>query len=144
MTTKPKTAGTKAKNNHGNAPQSRVPDALTGDTMTLAGVTFPIPTLDDLPRSLRRAVRQAQIKYAMPASGDRSGGRFDMYGLSFEVGEMAAKFLGVNLDLDDDTVPQDEADEQDALVTMLGLRILTPVTGHDEAGDNPNDAPPEE
>lgn len=112
--------------------KTQMRDVITGDSITVGGVTFPIPALDDLPRSVRRRVRQAQVKYMTPSQTDRSGNRFDVYGLGLEVGEMIAAHHGADIDLDDDTLSIKAADEQDAVVSTLGLRVLASQVKTDE------------
>lgn len=114
-----------------------VRDVIEGDTVTLMStvmkngkevrepVTFQVPKLEDLPRTIRRRIRQAQVKYAAPSQNDRSGGRFDLFTLAFEVGEMVAQYYGVSIDLDDESLPVEEADAQDAVITSLGIRVLS-------------------
>lgn len=132
-----------------SAEREAVTDAITGDSVTLIStatrngktirepVTFEIPAVADLPRTIRRKIRQVQVKYASPAKDDRSGGRFDMFGLAFEIGEMIARHHGVTLNLDDDSVPAAEADATDAVITALGMRVLSSQM-NDEDGDAKN------
>lgn len=108
-------------------------DAITGDAITIAGVTFTIPTQDDLPRAVRRAIRQTQVKYALPGAADRSRGRPDLYGMAFEIGEIVLQHYGVPVNLDDDSLSVEEADAQDALITILGLRVIKPADTEDDA-----------
>lgn len=116
-------------------------DAITGDDITIAGVTFTIPTQDDLPRSVRRTIRQTQVKYALPGGNDRSRGRPDLYGMAFEIGEIVLQHYGVPVNLDDDSLSVEEADAQDALITILGLRVLQPATDEsDGEADAPKDS----
>lgn len=114
---------------------------ITGDEATVGGKTFIIPQLDDLPRSVRRAIRQVQVKYAMPSEGDVSGGRYDVYGVSYEVGLIVARHHGAQIDPDDDSISAHAADQQDAVLTALGLRVISSSAqaGEGEAGDAPNE-----
>lgn len=115
-------------------------DAITGDDITIAGVTFTIPTQDDLPRAVRRAIRQTQVKYALPGGGDRSRGRPDLYGMAFEIGEIVLQHYGVPVNLDDDSLSVEDADSQDALITILGLRVIKPTnTDNDDEGGEGGD-----
>lgn len=132
--TAPKPPTTRGRS--GTARGSRaVKDAVQGDKVTIGGETFDIPMQDDLPRSVRRSIRQIQVKYQFPSGSDRSRGRPDVYGMAFEIGELVLQHLGSRVDLDADDLSPEEAREQDAVITIVGMRVMADRDGDSKEGE---------
>lgn len=131
-TPKPPTTGSKSKTTKGSR---AVRDAVIGNEVIVGGERFEIPTQDDLPRSVRRAIRQIQVKYQFPSGTDRSRGRPDVYGMAFEIGELVLQHLGSRVDFDADDLSPEEAREQDAVITIVGMRVMADRGANEDGGE---------
>jgi hypothetical protein len=98
--------------------------------------TFELTPYDDLPRRVRREIRNALFKAAPDA--DAATGKADVYTSAYEAGVIVLRAAGAIIDPNDDTLPADVADETDQRIMLAGLRVFGDMN---KAGGDGKNAP---
>lgn len=93
---------------------------MTSDSVTINGKKIKLKAFADLPRSVRRQIRNSLFKAAPNDGTDK----MDLYTAGFDAGLTVLKALGVNIDPNDESLPLDEAEALDQVVFQVGLRVM--------------------
>ena len=84
--------------------------------------TFELIAYADMPRQVRRQLRNALFKAA--PSPDSTSDKADMYLSSYEAGLIALRAAGATIDPNDEELPVEDADVLDQAIMIVGLRTL--------------------
>lgn len=115
---------------------------ISGDTVTVAGQTVKLIPYADLPRKVRRDLRNALYK-AAPDQGSVSD-KSDVYLAAFDAGIITLKACGVNIDPNDETLDAAEADALDQTIMIVGIRTLGSMPSSDGESKNAESNPSED
>lgn len=107
---------------------------MTEPTLTMSvlvdGVVKPVDvtvpeSLDELPRSVRRKIRAATNRAAFTPTSTNSMNRPDLYPVLLDVGLVVLEHAGHTVNLDDEALTDDESEELEERLVVLGMRVMS-------------------